>query len=185
MLGGVCAAIARSLGINPALVRIAAVVLALFSAGTAVLAYLVGWALIPAETSGTAQPAARADTEAATAGGPEPPAGDARAAWNAAGSELRTLASGLRPVRAPTGDAAANKPSPVDTIDSVITGVGDRLRDPTVQASARRAAAQLSAAVGASAEAAGRRARRPAVADGQGGVERADGTEENPKLRDD
>jgi phage shock protein PspC (stress-responsive transcriptional regulator) len=189
VLGGVCAAIARSLGIDPVLVRIAAVALALVSAGTAALAYLVGWVLIPQEKAGSAasgaaqtegvravaQPTARADIGAGTETGPEPPAGDARAAWNAAGSELRTLASGLRPVREPTGDPTANRRSPVDTVDSVITGVGERLRDPTVQASARRAAAQVSAAVGASAEAAGRRTRREAAAGDQAEGGQAEG----------
>ncbi len=41
VLGGVCAAIARSLGVDPLLVRIGAIVLAFISAGTAVFAYLL------------------------------------------------------------------------------------------------------------------------------------------------
>ena len=46
VLGGVCAGIANYLGLDPTLVRIIAVVLA-FAAGTAVLAYIVGWIIIP------------------------------------------------------------------------------------------------------------------------------------------
>ncbi len=46
VLGGVCAGIANYLGLDPTLVRILAVVLA-FAAGTAVLAYIVGWIIIP------------------------------------------------------------------------------------------------------------------------------------------
>jgi len=46
ILGGVCAGLANYLGIDVTLVRILAVVLA-FAAGTAVLAYIVGWIIIP------------------------------------------------------------------------------------------------------------------------------------------
>lgn len=62
----------------------------------------------------------------------------------------------------PTGDPAADKRSPVDAADSVLTGVGERLRDPTVQATARRTATQVTAAVSASAHAISHRTRRVA-----------------------
>ncbi len=46
ILGGVCAGLANYLGMDVTLVRILAVVLA-FAAGTAVLAYIVGWIIMP------------------------------------------------------------------------------------------------------------------------------------------
>ena len=46
ILGGVCAGLANYLRMDVTLVRILAVVLA-FAAGTAVLAYIVGWIIIP------------------------------------------------------------------------------------------------------------------------------------------
>jgi hypothetical protein len=54
----------------------------------------------------------------------------------------------------------ADKRSPVDAVDSALTGVGDRLRDPTVQASARRTATHVAAAVSATAHAVSHRSRR-------------------------
>lgn len=55
VLGGVAAGIARSLGIDPILVRVAFVVLAIFG-GSGILLYLAGWLFIPedgrAESSG-------------------------------------------------------------------------------------------------------------------------------------
>jgi len=46
VLGGVCGGIARYLDVDPVLIRIAAVALAL-SAGFGVLAYILAWVLIP------------------------------------------------------------------------------------------------------------------------------------------
>jgi phage shock protein C len=48
MLGGVCGGIAAALGIDPVLLRIAAVALAL-SGGVGVLAYVIAWIVIPEE----------------------------------------------------------------------------------------------------------------------------------------
>ncbi|WP_162802929.1 PspC domain-containing protein [Ornithinimicrobium avium] len=52
MIGGVCAGIARQLGVSPALVRIVAVALALFF-GSGVAAYLIAWALLPDDSGQT------------------------------------------------------------------------------------------------------------------------------------
>ena len=46
VLGGVCGGIARSLDVDPVLIRIAAVALAL-SGGFGVLVYIVAWILVP------------------------------------------------------------------------------------------------------------------------------------------
>jgi phage shock protein PspC (stress-responsive transcriptional regulator) len=51
MLTGVAAGVARSLGIDPVIVRVAFVVLAL-AGGAGVPLYLAGWLLIPDEESG-------------------------------------------------------------------------------------------------------------------------------------
>jgi signal transduction histidine kinase len=50
VLGGVCAGFARWLGLDPIITRVAMVVLTIGSGGGAVLAYLIAWALIPADT---------------------------------------------------------------------------------------------------------------------------------------
>ena len=51
MLAGVAAGVARSLGVDPVIVRIALLVLAL-AGGAGVPLYLAGWLLIPDEASG-------------------------------------------------------------------------------------------------------------------------------------
>jgi phage shock protein PspC (stress-responsive transcriptional regulator) len=51
MLAGVAAGIARSLGVDPVLVRVAFLVLALIG-GAGVPLYLAGWLLIPDEATG-------------------------------------------------------------------------------------------------------------------------------------
>ena len=171
VLGGVCAGIARALHVDPVLVRIAAVVLALATGGSAVLAYLVAWVLIPSERaeaegaslpggSGEGAPEAtwRVGAESGTVGLPRATP-DVRDAWNAAAGQLRALGSGLKPAPDPTREVGGRR-SPVDAVDSALTGIGERLRDPEVQAAARRTAAQLSAAVNVSAEAISRRTRR-------------------------
>ena len=71
MLGGVCAALGRYLGLDPVLLRIAFVVLAV-AGGGGVLLYIVGWILIPeaqpGENLGTATPSS-ADTTRLIVGG--------------------------------------------------------------------------------------------------------------------
>jgi phage shock protein C len=49
MLGGVCAGIARYLGVDPVAVRVGYAIVALVSGGLAVLAYPVLWILMPEE----------------------------------------------------------------------------------------------------------------------------------------
>jgi phage shock protein C len=49
VIGGVCAGLADYLGVDATLVRVLAVVAALFSLGTVVVAYVVAWALMPTE----------------------------------------------------------------------------------------------------------------------------------------
>ncbi len=60
VIGGVCAGLGRYLGIDPVLLRIAFVILAV-AGGGGLLLYVVGWIVIPAERAGevlgTAQPA--------------------------------------------------------------------------------------------------------------------------------
>lgn len=52
MLGGVCAGIARSIDADVSLVRLVAAALVLF-AGAGPLAYLIAWAVIPNEDTGS------------------------------------------------------------------------------------------------------------------------------------
>ena len=49
MLGGVCGGLADFFGIDPTLVRVLVVVISLSSLGTAAVAYLVAWLLMPQE----------------------------------------------------------------------------------------------------------------------------------------
>jgi phage shock protein PspC (stress-responsive transcriptional regulator) len=139
VVGGVCAGIAYSLGLDSALLRIAAVVLALVSGGTAALAYLAAWILIPQATD---------DRPPARRGAADD--GSAREAWSAAGRELRSLAEGLRAARPAPDTDALREHSRAPAIDAAITELGDRLRDPEVRSGARRTANSLSTAVGAS-----------------------------------
>jgi phage shock protein PspC (stress-responsive transcriptional regulator) len=197
VIGGVCGGIGRHLGVEPVLLRIAAVLLALMSGGTAVLAYVLAWVLIPQAGPGEepaseepgatstapptqvpspeqpvattgrvtpgSEPAAPPPGEVATGGEPAPHGG-ARAAWNAVGGELRTLGRELRRPRddspAPDTGAGVRSRSPLDAADRAATSLGERLRDPGVQSTARRVAQRLSTAVNTSADELGRRSRR-------------------------
>lgn len=47
MVAGVCSGVARYLGIDPNLVRLLAVLGILFSFGTALVAYVAAWILMP------------------------------------------------------------------------------------------------------------------------------------------
>ena len=71
VIGGVCAGLGRYLGIDPVLLRIAFVVLALAGGGGIVL-YVVAWILIPEERPGEAlgsAPPSSAETLRLVAGG--------------------------------------------------------------------------------------------------------------------
>ena len=59
VLAGVCGGLGRYLGVEPVLLRIAAVVLALAN-GVGVIAYVIAWIVIPEERAGQAVAAARA-----------------------------------------------------------------------------------------------------------------------------
>lgn len=151
VLGGVCGGVARGVGVDPLLVRIAAVLIGLVSAGTAVLAYLVAWVLLPQAAD---EPAPRAAA---------PPPGGAKEAWTAVGGELKALAAELRPKQAAEGTAQPGdkaKRPPLEAVDTALSGLGERLRTPEVQEGARRTLAGLSAAVDASVEEIGGRVRR-------------------------
>jgi len=47
MVAGVCSGVARYLGVDPTLVRLLAVLGIFFSFGTALVAYVVAWVLMP------------------------------------------------------------------------------------------------------------------------------------------
>ena len=49
VIGGVCAGVADYLGVDPTLVRVIAVIGAVFGLGSLVVAYVVAWALMPTE----------------------------------------------------------------------------------------------------------------------------------------
>ena len=53
VIAGVCGGLGRYLGIDPVVIRIAFVVLALVG-GSGILAYIIGWLVIPEERSGDA-----------------------------------------------------------------------------------------------------------------------------------
>ena len=56
MLGGVCAGVARSAGLDPLLLRIAVVAVTVLTGGAGLLAYLAAWVLIPREDAPPAAP---------------------------------------------------------------------------------------------------------------------------------
>ncbi|MHA6619159.1 PspC domain-containing protein [Pseudonocardia sp. DLS-67] len=161
VLGGVCAGIARAIGVAPVIVRIAAVLLVLISGGMAVVAYLVAWVLIPQAVD---EPGDTGEARAV-----EPPPGSAREAWTAVGGELKALAGHVRRPARPAGgeDGDANpkaRPS-LRSVDAAMTELGDRLRTPEVREGTRRTLAGLSTAVEASVGQAGDRERRSRPAD--------------------
>jgi signal transduction histidine kinase len=51
VLGGVCAGIARRLGIDPIVVRVVLIVITVGTSGLAAIAYLLAWALLPADSA--------------------------------------------------------------------------------------------------------------------------------------
>jgi len=158
VLGGVCAGIARGIGVDPVIVRIAAVLMVFVSGGAAVVAYLVAWVLIPRATDEPQATGAAAPSEA--------PPSSAKEAWTAVGGELKSLAGHVRgPARpAPDGDGdgqpeASSRPS-LQSVDAAMTALGDRLRAPEVREGTRRTLAGLSTAVETSVGELGNRARR-------------------------
>ena len=111
VLGGVCAGVARSAGLDPLLLRIAVVAVTLLTGGAGLLAYLAAWVLIPRE-----EPSA-ADVQALGGAAAAPPRVDVRAAWSAAGKDLRSLAGELRRPQSgapagPVAEAAPAAPAP-------------------------------------------------------------------------
>lgn len=52
MLGGVCGGIGEYFDVDPTVVRVIAVILGLASAGWAIIAYIIGWIIIPEELPG-------------------------------------------------------------------------------------------------------------------------------------
>lgn len=157
-LGGVCAGIARSIGIDPVFVRMAVVLLVLVSGGAAVVAYLLAWVLIP--------PAVDEPDDAGAARASEPPPSSAKEAWTAVGGELRSLAGHVRgsarpePAEDDGGQPEASPRPSIKSVDAAMTALGDRLRTPEVREGTRRTLTGLSSAVEASVGELGNRARR-------------------------
>ncbi len=54
MLGGVCAGVGRSAGLDPLLLRVAVVAVTVLTGGAGLLAYLAAWVLVPREPVDTA-----------------------------------------------------------------------------------------------------------------------------------
>jgi phage shock protein PspC (stress-responsive transcriptional regulator) len=157
VLGGVCAGIARAIGVDPVIVRIAAVLMVFVSGGAAVVAYLVAWVLIPRATD---------EPPATGKAGPTESPRNAKEAWTAVGGELKSLAGHVRgparPAQGEDGDAqpeASSRPS-LQAVDAAMTAVGDRLRTPEVREGTRRTLTGLSTALEASVGELGNRARR-------------------------
>lgn len=160
MLGGVCAGVARSAGLDPLLLRVVVVAVAVLTGGAGLLAYLAAWVLIPAEAAAPDRPAPTRTDDRAPA--------DVRTAWTAVGHDLRTLSTELRsepdttdPAAPPRG-AVPPQRSPLNAADDAATALGGRLRAPEVQAGARKAAASVSQALTASVDEVARRLRRDA-----------------------
>lgn len=150
VLGGVCAGIGESFGVDPVLVRLAAVVIGLFSAGFALVAYVVAWVLIPPAGTEPAAPRPVATPPAAAV--------SSREAWYAVGDELQALVGGLR--RPSPESPVRDRPrSPLEAVDRAATEAGDRLRTPEVRESARRLATGLSTAVTTGVDELGRKVR--------------------------
>lgn len=73
VLGGVCAGVARSAGLDPLLLRIAVVAVTTLTGGTGLVAYLAAWVLVPREAgAGGTAGTPGADTPAAAPVDPGP-----------------------------------------------------------------------------------------------------------------
>ncbi|MGD9529946.1 PspC domain-containing protein [Pseudonocardia sp.] len=156
LLGGVCAGLAERFGVDPLLVRIAVVVLGIFSSGLVLLAYLIAWVVIPGPAPSTTSGAA----PTARLYNPSPVPVDPKQAWNAVGDELRNLVGAVR-TPSPQAEPGREKPrSPLDAVDRAATEAGDRLRTPEVRESAGRLAEGLSTAVTSSVDEIGRKVKR-------------------------
>jgi phage shock protein PspC (stress-responsive transcriptional regulator) len=117
VLGGVCAGIARSAGLDPLLLRIAVVAVTVLTGGAGLLAYLAAWVLIPREAAPDVlppgadrpgPPLAAATGSTAQSSGSGAGSADVRTAWTAAGNDLRSLAAELRrPAACPTSTTSA------------------------------------------------------------------------------
>jgi phage shock protein C len=55
-IAGVCSGVARYVGVDVVLVRLVLLVLTVFSFGVGMLAYLVAWIVMPADTAAAAAP---------------------------------------------------------------------------------------------------------------------------------
>jgi hypothetical protein len=134
------------------------VAVTVLTGGAGLLAYLAAWVLIPRDAAGSPPPL-EAGTESAR---------DVRTAWTTVGDDLKTLAADLRrppteqepAEQEPAAGAVPQPRSPLSAADDAATALGERLRDPHVQAGARRAATSVSQALNASVDEVGRRIRR-------------------------
>ncbi len=132
VLGGVCAGIARSAGLDPLLLRVAVVAVTVLTGGAGLPAYLAAWVLIPREEAPAGAEPGMSRVHDTPDGGPA----------------------------APPPGAVPSPRSPLEAADDAATALGDRLRAPEVQDGARRAAASVSQAVAAGVDEVGRRVRR-------------------------
>lgn len=82
ILGGVAAGLANYLNTDPALVRIAWAILVPLTGGAALIAYIVGWVVVPEEPRGAAMPSATASGEPVDPDAPVT-AVDAGSGWTA------------------------------------------------------------------------------------------------------
>jgi phage shock protein PspC (stress-responsive transcriptional regulator) len=121
VLGGVCAGVARSAGLDPLLLRIAVVAVTVLSGGAGLLAYLAAWVLIPREDAPVAAQLPAGETAPV----------DVRAAWSAAGRDLKTLAGELRRPGPANGSAAAPPPPGGTPASSTVDDAGDDAVDDT------------------------------------------------------
>lgn len=51
MIAGICGGIGEAYSIDPTMVRLVYALITIFSAGTAILVYILGWIIIPEESS--------------------------------------------------------------------------------------------------------------------------------------
>jgi phage shock protein PspC (stress-responsive transcriptional regulator) len=188
LLGGVCAGVARSAGLDPLLLRIAVVAVTVLTGGVGVPAYLVAWVLIPREPLDATAPPPGADRAGPPlrAVGREAPAGDAaethsgsgihpradvRAAWTAVGNDLRSLTTELRrPGKGaePATGAHGGTPTGTPTGTGMPAGPATDADDPAAGAASAAVPAPRSPldAADDAATALGERLRTPEVQEG-------------------
>jgi phage shock protein C len=115
VVAGICAGVGRYLGIDPVAARVLFVVLAIFSGGTALLAYLIAWIVMPEDPADPWAAAHQQQPSYPPAAAYQPPAYAHTAAPAAAGTPAATQPTTTPDDRQATGTGFPEEPKADET----------------------------------------------------------------------